>query len=173
MLTSLGITPVLEAAELAWNTDWTGLFLQFLKHYAFTSWCAKEYGVTHVNFVNEPDHPSAMADIVDLDVYIRGLQIASHAINTAIADVNASRHRKLAVFVQAPVITHSSQESGPFHMDADPDSDARDDEYGWGQVTLLTRTTDYRGRTVPIRSSMSTTPISTTRPPTSTPPRSP
>ena len=145
VLTRLDITPVIEAAELAWNTDWTGLFRQFLKHYALTSWAAREYGVTHFNFVNEPDHPSAAADMINQDVYVRGLQIASHAINSAIEDVSAGRRTRWHATVQAPVITHSSQDSGPFHMDADPDADHRDDAYGWGQITLLNRTTDYHG----------------------------
>lgn len=153
-LRELGITPVLEAAELRWNTDWTGLFLQFLKHYAFSYWCAAEYGVTHYNFVNEPDHPSAAGDIVNQTVYIRGLQIASHAIKSAVDDVNAlgHTHKKhqghLVPIVQAPVITHSSQESGPFHMDADADADHRDDDYGWGQISLLNLFTDYHGDTM-------------------------
>lgn len=145
VLTSLGIDPLLEAAELRWNRDWTGLFLQYLKHYALTSFCAREFGVTRYNFVNEPDYPTTATDLVDQDVYVRGLQIASSAIKHAVDDVKG--RRRLTAMVQAPVITHSSQISGPFHMDADPDSDARDDQFGWGQITLLNRTTDYHGNT--------------------------
>ena len=147
VLTGLGITPVMEAAEAAWNTDWTGLFQQFLKHYAFSYWCSAVHGVTRYNFINEPDHPSVAGDLVNQQIYIRGLQIASLAVHAAIDDVNDATGSRMQARVQAPVITHSSQNSGPFHMDADPDSDARDDEYGWGQISLLNRRTDYRGRT--------------------------
>jgi hypothetical protein len=147
-LRRLGITPIMEAAELRWNSPWSGLWQQWQKHYAFTYHLAKHYDVERYNFINEPDHPSAADDIVDQDVYIRGLQIASDAIRCAIADVNARYRKSLRAIVHAPVLTHVSSSRGDDHMDADPDADPRDDEYGWGQVCLLNLRTDYHGRTV-------------------------
>ncbi|GAB3742287.1 twin-arginine translocation signal domain-containing protein [Microlunatus parietis] len=144
----LGITPIMEAAEFRWNSPWSGLWLMWQKHYAFTHHLASRWGVERYNFVNEPDHPSAADDIVDQTVYIRGLQIAADAIRAAIADVNAEHGRKLRAIVQAPVITHASQTGADYHMDADPDADARDDEHGWGEICLRNLRTDYHGDTV-------------------------
>lgn len=144
----LGITPIMEAAELRWNSPWSGLWLMWQKHYAFTHHLASRWGVERYNFVNEPDHPSASRDIVDQAVYIRGLQIAANAVRAAIADVNAEHGKKLRAIVQAPVITHASQTGADYHMDADPDADARDDEHGWGEICLRNLRTDYHGETV-------------------------
>jgi hypothetical protein len=147
-LRRLGVTPIMEAAELKWNRPWSGLWLQWQKHYAFTYHLARHYDVERFNFLNEPDHPGAASDIVDQQVYVRGLQIASDAIRCAIADVNARYAKQLRAIVQAPVITHASQSSGPAHMDSDVDSDHRDDVFGWGQISLLNLRTDYHGETV-------------------------
>lgn len=144
----LGITPILEAAELGWNSPWSGLWLMWQKHYAFTYHLASRWDVEHYNFINEPDHPNAAGDIVNQDIYIRGLQLASDAVRSAIADVNSAFGKQLRAVVQAPVITHVSQTDADYHMDADPDDDARDDEYGWGQISLLNLRTDYHGDTV-------------------------
>ncbi|MFC7620440.1 hypothetical protein [Microlunatus sp. GCM10028923] len=144
----LGITPIMEAAEFRWNSPWSGLWLMWQKHYAFTHHLASRWDVERYNFVNEPDHPSAAHDIVDQTVYIRGLQIAADAIRAAIADVNAEQGKKLRAIVQAPVITHASQTGADYHMDADPDADARDDEHGWGEICLRNLRTDYHGDTV-------------------------
>lgn len=144
----LGITPIMEAAEFRWNSPWSGLWLMWQKHYAFTHHLASRWDVERYNFVNEPDHPSAADDIVDQAVYLRGLQIASNAIRSAISDVNAEHGKELRAIVQAPVITHASQNSGDYHMDADPDADARDDEHGWGEICLRNLRTDYHGDTV-------------------------
>ncbi|HLT61563.1 MAG TPA: twin-arginine translocation signal domain-containing protein [Microlunatus sp.] len=147
-LRRLGITPILQAAELGWNSPWSGLFLMWQKHYALTHHLAERWDVERYNFVNEPDHPDAAGDIVDQAVYLRGLQIAADAIRAAIADVNAAHGKRLRAIVQAPMITHASQNSGDFHMDADPDADHRDDEQGWGELCLRNLRTDYHGRTV-------------------------
>jgi len=147
-LKDLGITPILEAAEPAWNRPWSGLWLQFQKHYAFTFYCASRFDVEHFNFLNEPDHPSVADDIVTQEIYVRGLQIASHAVHCAVEDVNTAFGKALSPKVQAPVITHVSQASGDYHMDADPDSDHRDDVHGWGEISLLNLRTDYHGATV-------------------------
>ncbi len=144
----LGITPIMEAAELGWNSPWSGLWLMWQKHYAFTYHVASRWGVERFNFVNEPDHPSAAHDIVDQQIYVRGLQIASAAVRAAIADVNRDHRKKLRAIVQAPVITHVSQTGADYHMDADPDADVRDDEHGWGEISLRNLRTDYHGREV-------------------------
>ncbi|MGH9158860.1 MAG: carboxypeptidase-like regulatory domain-containing protein, partial [Vicinamibacteraceae bacterium] len=144
----LGITPILQAAELGWNAPWSGLWLMWQKHYAFTYHLASRWNVERYNFVNEPDHPNADHDIVNQEVYIRGLQIASDAIRAAIADVNAAYGKRLRAIFQAPVITHASQTSGDYHMDADPDADPRDDLHGWGEICLRNLRTDYHGATV-------------------------
>ena len=147
-LRRLGVATIMEAAELAWNVPWSGLWRQWQKHYAFSYHLARHFDVERYNFVNEPDHPSAAGDIVDQEVYIRGLQVASDAIRAAIADVNAKYGKRLRALVQAPVITHVSSSKGDDHMDADPDADPRDDAYGWGQISLLNLRTDYHGATV-------------------------
>ncbi|NYH91456.1 hypothetical protein [Actinopolymorpha rutila] len=147
-LRRLGVTPILEAAELAWNRPWSGLWLQWQKHYAFSYHLARHFDVERYNFVNEPDHPSAAGDLVDQAVYVRGLQIASDAIRSAIADVNDRYGKRLRATVQAPVITHASSSSGDDHMDADHDADHRDDTTGWGEVSLRNLRTDYHGEQV-------------------------
>lgn len=147
-LRRLGVSPILEAAELRWNSPWSVLWQEWQKHYAFTYHLAKEYDVERYNFINEPDHPSAAGDLVNQAIYVRGLQLASDAIRCAIADVNAAYGKSLQAIVQAPVLTHVSSSSGNDHMDADHDSDHRDDVYGWGQIALNNIRTDYHGATV-------------------------
>ena len=147
-LRRLGVAPILEAAELGWNRPWPGLWLQWQKHYAFTYHLARHFDVQRYNFVNEPDHPSAAGDLVDQAVYVRGLQVASDAIRSAIADVNQRYGKRLRAIVQAPVITHASSSSGDDHMDADDDADHRDDTAGWGEVSLRNLRTDYHGNRV-------------------------
>ncbi|GAA4984889.1 DNRLRE domain-containing protein [Actinopolymorpha pittospori] len=147
-LQRLGVAPIMEAVELAWNRPWSGLWLQWQKHYAFTYHLARHYDVERYNFLNEPDHPSAAGDIVDQAVYVRGLQLASDAIRSAIADVNSRYGKSLRAIVQAPVITHASSSKGDDHMDADSDADPRDDEHGWGEISLRNLRTDYHGETV-------------------------
>jgi hypothetical protein len=147
-LKRLGITPIIEAAQLRWNSPWSGLWQQWQKHYALTYHLARNYDVERFNFINEPDHPSAAKDIVDQQVYIRGLQIASDAVRCAITDVNARYGKRLRALVHAPVITHVSSQSGNDHMDADKDADARDAQHGWGEVSLRNLRTDYHGATV-------------------------
>ncbi|MBQ0895723.1 hypothetical protein KBX37_21930 [Micromonospora sp. U56] len=147
-LRRLGITPIIEAAQLRWNSPWSGLWQQWQKHYALTYHLPPTYDVERFNFINEPDHPSAAKDIVDQRVYVRGLQIASDAVRCAIADVNQRYGKHLRALVHAPVITHVSSSRGNDHMDADPDADARDDEYGWGEISLRNLRTDYHG--VPV-----------------------
>lgn len=147
-LVRLGVTPILEAAELRWNSPWSVLWQEWQKHYAFTYHLAKEYDVERYNFLNEPDLPTSAGDLVNQQIYIRGLQIASDAIRCAIADVNAAYGKSLKAIVQAPVITHVSSSTGDDHMDADTDSDHRDDVYGWGQISLTNIRTDYHGAAV-------------------------
>ncbi|KAB1913178.1 DUF2125 domain-containing protein [Micromonospora sp. AMSO31t] len=147
-LKRLGITPIIEAAQLRWNSPWSGLWQQWQKHYALTYHLARDHDVERFNFVNEPDHPSAAKDIVDQQIYIRGLQIASDAVRCAIADVNQRYGRRLRPLVHAPVVTHVSSSRGNDHMDADPDADARDDRYGWGEISLRNLRTDYHGTQV-------------------------
>lgn len=57
----LGIETVIEAAELHLNVPWSGLWLQWQKHYALTYHLASRWDVRRYNFLNEPDHPSARA----------------------------------------------------------------------------------------------------------------
>ncbi|WP_200215109.1 CBM96 family carbohydrate-binding protein [Micromonospora coerulea] len=144
-LRRLGITPIIEAAQLRWNSPWSGLWQQWQKHYALTYHLAGNYDVERYNFLNEPDHPGAAKDIVDQQIYVRGLQIASDAVRCAIADVNRRYGKRLRALVHAPVITHVSSSRGNDHMDADPDADARDDQYGWGEISLRNLRTDYHG----------------------------
>lgn len=144
----LGIEMLIEAAELKWNVPWSGLWLQWQKHYALTYHLASRWDVRRYNFLNEPDHPSAEDDIVSLQIYVRGLQIAQDAIRAAVADVNAAYGKSLTALVHAPVLTHVSQTGADAHMDADVDTDHRDDEYGWGQYSLYNLRTGYRGEPI-------------------------
>jgi hypothetical protein len=80
--------------------------------------------------------------------YIDWLRFGSDAIRSAVADVNARYGKSLAVKVMAPTVTHSADSRGPYHMDADPDADPRDDYTGWGQKALQNLRKDYSGATV-------------------------
>lgn len=171
-LRRLGIAPIMQAAELRWNSPWSGLWQQWQKHYAFTYHLARHYDVERYNFVNEPDHPSAAHDIVDQDVYVRGLQIASDAIRCAIADVNART---------------GSRSGRSSRRRSSPTSPAHAATTTWMPIPTLTRATtstagdrsrcSTSGRTTTGRrstrtSSTSSTPTSTTRPPRRTRTRS-
>jgi hypothetical protein len=114
--------------------------------YAMAYYLAKTYDIQMYEMFNEPDHGDNIT--VSQDTYITMLQFGSDAIRSAIADVNATYGKSLTPQISAPVLTHAQSSTGDYHMVADPDSDTRDDTYGWGQKAMMNIRKDYKGNTV-------------------------
>jgi hypothetical protein len=138
------IATVQRSGSQPW-TSWGDRWEHWQHHYALAYHMARYYDVQMFQMYNEPDLTD---DTISQDEYIERLQFASDAIRSAIQDVNARYAKALVPQVLAPVITHASSSTGDNHMDADPDSDPRDDVYGWGQKSMMSIRTDYQKTTV-------------------------
>ncbi|MGI8908199.1 MAG: DUF7594 domain-containing protein [Candidatus Sumerlaeaceae bacterium] len=147
-LNRLNVTPLMVVHRTGWSdeNDWAEKWEHWQYYYALAFHFARNYNVTLYETFNEPDldpidGPSQLS-------YTRWMRYAGDAIRSATSDVNRIYGKSLTAQVLAPTITHSADSRGNYHMDADPDSDPRDDVYGWGQRTLSFLRTDYRGNSV-------------------------
>lgn len=139
------ITPIVSVNRSA-STPWSGWpdwWEHWQHHYAQAYHMARHFDVHLFQMYNEPD----LADGPSQDEYIARLQFAADAMRSAVEDVNIRYGKSLVPQILAPVITHAASSSGDYHMDADPDSDPRDDVYGWGQKAMMSIRTDYAGGT--------------------------
>lgn len=143
-LRRMGITPLLCISREGWtnDTDWASKWEHWQYYYALAFHLARNYDVTLYETFNEPDCNDCTVEQL---TYTRWMRYAGDAIRSATADVNRLYGKNLSAVVMAPTLTHSADSRGNYHMDADPDSDPRDDVYGWGQRTLQFLRTDYRG----------------------------
>jgi hypothetical protein len=147
-LKQLGVETMAVLNPTPWGDSGTWEDRWELWQYEYTAayHMAKNYDVRFYEIFNEPDHPDNMW--MNQDTYIDILKFSSDAIRSAIADVNSRYGKSLTAQISAPVLTHAQSSSGDYHMVADPDSDSRDDTYGWGQKAMMNIRTDYKGNTV-------------------------
>lgn len=145
-LSAIGVDVMVVMNRKGWSVpgSWADKWEYWQFFYAMAYHMAKNYDVTMYQMYNEPDHTS---NTMTQDDYMDWLRFSSDAVRCAIADVNERYQKSLLPKLLAPVITHSSETRGDYHMDADPDKDPRDDKTGWGQKAMEGIRTDYRGQT--------------------------
>jgi hypothetical protein len=113
----------------AWSAPgtWGDRWEHWQCFYVMAYHMARNFDVALYETYNEPDlDPLGMSQ----DEYVEWLRFASDAIRSAVSDVNTRFGKSLVPQILAPCITHASAVSGDHHMDADPDSDTRDDRLG-------------------------------------------
>ena len=113
-------------------TDWSGKWEQWQAFYAQAYYEAHNYNVSQFQIYNEPD---ISAGETSADLLVR-MQLASDAIHSAIADVNAKFGKNLVASVAGPTQAHSNFTTGSFQT-------AYQD---WGKTLLAGNRTDYAGR---------------------------
>ncbi len=99
-------------------TDWAGKWELWQHYYAQAFYLAREFDVQRFQMFNEPDHPNAGG--LTQEDFLQRLQLASDAVQSAIADVNQIYGKTLSPLILAPVITTSSYTS-------------------WGQLVITNR----------------------------------
>ncbi|HYH94907.1 DUF7594 domain-containing protein [Hyalangium sp.] len=146
-LRRLNLTVLAVISRKGWSGagTWADKWEHWQHYYAVAYHLAKNYDVALYETYNEPDCSDCT---MSQSEYIDWLRFASDAIRSAVADVNTRYGKSLATRVMAPTVTHSADSRGPYHMDADPDADPRDDYTGWGQKALQNLRKDYSGATV-------------------------
>ena len=104
------ITGSESSLPIASTNDWAGKWELWQHYYAQSFYMARVFDVDHYQMYNEPD---AVATLTS-DEWLMRLQLASDAIQSALADVNALYGKSLAPFILAPVNagTASSDTSG-------------------------------------------------------------
>ncbi len=108
------------------SNDWAGKWELWQHYYAQAFYLGREFDVNHYQMFNEPDHSSAGG--ITQAQYLERLQLASDAIQSALADVNLIYGKSLVPQILAPVITTSSYNS-------------------WGQTVVTNRHLNYLGQT--------------------------
>ncbi len=150
-LKAMGIEPVVvisrsetsypwgdPATPAGWGDRWE----HWQHYYAQAFHLGRQYGVERFHTFNEPDH-SSHPDLGQAE-YLERLQLASDAIQCAIADVNRIFGGSLVAQVQAPVSAGGASKFYPI-----AGGDPRDDALGWGELVMGSLHRDYTGLEVP------------------------
>lgn len=120
-----------------WGSRWE----QWQHFYAQAFYLAKNFDVRRYQMYNEPNHSS---NSISQAEYIERLQLASDAVQSAIADVNSLFGKSLVAQMQGPVSA-----GGLTLFNAAPGGDARDDVTGWGEVVMDNLHTNFLGQVDP------------------------
>jgi Bacterial TSP3 repeat len=108
------------------SNDWAGKWELWQHYYAQGFYLAREFDVKRYQMYNEPDHPNANG-LTQAD-FLQRLQLASDAIQSAIADVNAMYGKSLTPIIMAPVTAGSTY-------------------VGWGDLVVTNRHKNFLGQT--------------------------
>ena len=134
-LRSLGIEMLIQitASEsrlpITDENDWAGKWELWQHFYAQAFYLASTFDVERYQMFNEPNHPNA--DGLTQANWLMRLQLASDAIQVAVADVNERDGKSLTPLVYGPV-------------------NSGGDEYDdWGRVGVINRHTNFLGEVDP------------------------
>jgi hypothetical protein len=146
-LRRMNVTVLAVISREGWSGagTWADKWEHWQHYYAVAYHLAKNYNVELYETYNEPDCGDCT---MTQSEYVDWLRFASDAIRSAVADVNARHGKSLTAKIMAPTVTHSADSRGPYHMDADPDADSRDDYTGWGQKAMQALRKDYSGASI-------------------------
>ncbi len=113
---------------IAGPEDWPNQWELWQSFYAQAFYLASQFEVRRYQMYNEPNHPNA-GGLTRANFLLR-LQLASDAVQTAIADVNRLYQKSLQPLVLAPVSAGSADSAYP----------------GWGDLVVTNRHLDVLGR---------------------------
>ena len=149
-LHDLGISPIATIqrsngaypfASASTAQGWRDRWEHWQHYYAQAFYLGKNFGVERYQIYNEPDHSS---QDISQEEYLERLQLASDAIQSALADVNQIYGKSLTPQVMAPVTAGASGDYLP-----KPGGDPRDDVTGWGQLVINNLHTNFLGQVDP------------------------
>jgi hypothetical protein len=106
------------------SSDWAGKWEFWQHYYAQAFYLSRHFDVRRFQMYNEPD-----LDGISTDDYLMRLQLASDAIQSAIADVNALYGKSLSPLIFAPITAHSTA-----------------DYTGWGDLIVTNRHVNFLGQ---------------------------
>jgi len=110
--------------------DWGGKWELWQHYYAQAFYLGREFAVERYQMFNEPNHPNANG--LTQANYLMRLQLASDAIQSALADVNSLYGKTLVPNVLAPVTSGGAANSYTG---------------GWGSLVVNNRHVDFLGQT--------------------------
>lgn len=149
-LHDMGVEPVVEMhrtnaaypfAAAGTAAGWGSRWEQWQHFYAQAFYLAKNFDVRRFQMYNEPNHSSN--DISQAE-YIERLQLASDAVQSAVADVNSIYAKSLVVQMHAPVTA-----GGTSIFNENSGGDPRDNVTGWGELVMQNLHTNYLGQVDP------------------------
>ena len=111
------------------DSDWAGKWELWQHYYAQAFYLGREFDVERYQMFNEPNHPNA-GGLTQAN-YLMRLQLASDAIQSALADVNALYGKSLSPKILAPVTSGSADGSYA----------------GWGESAVTNRHLNFLGQT--------------------------
>lgn len=120
---------------------WASRWEQWQHFYSQAFYLAKNFDVRRYQMYNEPNHSS---NSISQAEYVERLQLASDAVQSAIADVNALFGKSLVAQMQGPVTA-----GGLTLFNAVPGGDPRDDVTGWGEIVMDNLHTNFLGQVDP------------------------
>ncbi|MGI8964599.1 MAG: hypothetical protein ACR2H1_00755, partial [Limisphaerales bacterium] len=125
----VNISATLGSFSITDDADWAGKW-ELWQHYYFQSfYLGREFDVERYQMFNEPDLVTTPTTITQAQ-YLQRLQLASDAIQSALADVNQRYAKNLTPMILAPVITTSSYNS-------------------WSATAVTNRHLNFLGQTIP------------------------
>ncbi|MEN1680350.1 MAG: DNRLRE domain-containing protein [Planctomycetota bacterium] len=127
-----------DGAAQGWGDRWE----HWQHYYAQAFYLAQNFDVERYSMYNEPDQSS---QTVTQEDYLLRLQLASDAIQSAVADVNQMFGKQLNAQVLAPITAGSDNE----YFRRLDNSDTRDDTTGWGELVINNLNTNFLGQVDP------------------------
>lgn len=131
-----------EFAAAGTAQGWGDRWEHWQHYYAQAFYLATRFDVERYSMYNEPDHSNQSVTQED---YLQRLQLASDAVQSAIADVNSTYGKTLQAQILAPITAGASNE---YYARLD-NSDTRDDVTGWGELVINNLHTNFLGQTDP------------------------
>lgn len=122
----------------AWSDRWE----HWQHYYAQAYYLGSNHDVERYSMYNEPDVGSQ--DVTQEDYLLR-LQLASDAIQSALADVNRDFSKNLQPNIMAPITAGGANE----YFARLDNSDTRDDNQGWGELVINNLNTNFLGQVDP------------------------
>ncbi|QDS97008.1 CBM96 family carbohydrate-binding protein [Adhaeretor mobilis] len=150
-LTSNGISPLaminrtegqFPFAQAGTAAGWADSWEHWQHYYAQAYYLGSNHDVERYSMYNEPDQGSQ--DVTQEDYLLR-LQLASDAIQSALADVNRDFGKNLQANILAPITAGGANE----YFARTDNSDTRDDEQGWGELVINNLNTNFLGQVDP------------------------
>ena len=125
------------------SLGWAQRYEHWQHYYAQAYYLGDNHGVERFSVFNEPD---ASSQNISQEEFLLRLQLASDAIQAALADVNRDNpDRNLEANVIAPITAGGANE----YFRRLDNSDTRDDQQGWGELVINNLNTNFLGEVDP------------------------